>query len=72
MTYNFPVYGTQGGGLAKEEYGVFVFIEAPDCPGLAIGDKVPDEWDLAPANAKARAKSEQDCLLDDDLFMEVF
>lgn len=47
--YPFPVWGTQGGGLAEKKGGQYYFIEAPNCPGLEIGDQVPDEWDLAPA-----------------------
>ena len=52
--YKFPVYATQGGGKAREVNGAFVFIEAPDCPGLDVGDIVPQDWDIAPANKLAR------------------
>lgn len=51
--YGFPVWGTQGGGLARKEGRIFVFITKPDCPDLDVGDMVPDEWDLAPANQDA-------------------
>ena len=53
-SYDFPVYGTQGGGLARRSGGLFFFIEAPDCPGLDIGDAVPAEWDITAANSLAR------------------
>jgi len=51
---DYPVYGTQGGGLAREVNGVFVFIEKPDCPGFDVGDELPEEWDVIPANVMAR------------------
>jgi len=56
---NYPVYGTQGGGLAREVNGVFIFIEQPDCPGLQVGDEVPCEWDLQPANNLAQEKGNE-------------
>ena len=46
-SYNFPVWGTQGGGLVREvERGRdrYIFVEKPDCPGLDVGDFMPDEW----------------------------
>lgn len=52
--YNFPVYGTQGGGLARRDGDKFIFLTKPNCPGLDVGDEVPKEWDLAAANSKAR------------------
>ncbi len=51
--YNYPVWATQGGGLAREVGGKCIFIEEPDCPGLDVGDEVPEEWGLAPANEMA-------------------
>ena len=56
-TYNFPVYGTQGGGLVREVSKnpfKYIFVEKPDCPGLDVGDFMPEEWDLIPANQEAR------------------
>jgi hypothetical protein len=56
--YPFPVFGTQGGGLARQigrTGQTFIFVEAPDCPGLDVGDTVPQEWGLAPANQPALA-----------------
>lgn len=57
-TYNFPVFGTQGGGLVRElktQKGYkYIFVEAPDCPGLGVGDFMPEEWDIIPANRQAR------------------
>lgn len=51
---NYPVFGTQGGGLAREVNGTYIFITDPGCPGLQVGDEVPMEWDIAPANQLAR------------------
>ncbi len=53
--YNYPVWGTQGGGLVREVGGKYIFIEKPDCPGLDIGDEMPEEWGIASANAHARS-----------------
>ena len=56
--YNFPVFGTQGGGLVREVSRnpfLYVFVEAPDgCPGLEVGDMMPKEWDVVPVNELAR------------------
>jgi hypothetical protein len=55
--YKFPVFYTQGGGLVREvsqnPYR-YIFIERPDCPGLDVGDPMPEQWDLVPANQEAR------------------
>jgi len=56
--YNFPVYGTQGGGLARNVEGKFIFVEKPDCPGLSVGDEVPEQWDIIPANQLAKDSEE--------------
>lgn len=59
--YDFPVYGTQGGGLVRETApGNFVFIEEPTGSGLKIGDKMPAEWGIAPANSKARQQMDEE------------
>lgn len=57
--YNFPVFGTQGGGLVREikiNGGYkYIFVEAPpQGMGLGIGDFMPEEWDIIPANRQAR------------------
>ena len=67
--YNFPVWGTQGGGLVREVGNHFVFVEKPDCPGLDVGDFMPAEWDYQPANRMAREqlKIEQFGALRDDV-----
>lgn len=57
--YDFPVYGTQGGGLAREVNGTFIFVTKPDCPGLDVGDEVPREWGLVAANDLARVQDEE-------------
>lgn len=57
--YNFPVYGTQGGGLVRSIPGSqhMVFVEAPDpATGLKIGDLMPEEWGAEPANDLARTE----------------
>lgn len=59
--YNFPVWGTQGGGLVREvSPNKFVFIEKPNCPGLDVGDFMPEEWGIIPANSSARADMENE------------
>ncbi len=58
--YNFPVYGTQGGGLARPLGNRFVFVEKPDCPGLDVGDLVPEEWGVVAANKRARREDESE------------
>lgn len=58
--YNFPVYGTQGGGLVREVNGAFIFIEKPDCPGLDVGDVMPQEWGIVAANDLALRESDRD------------
>lgn len=52
--YGYPVWGTQGGGLVREVKGTYIFVEKPDCPGLDVGDDMPEEWGIIPANARAR------------------
>jgi hypothetical protein len=47
--YNYPVYGTQG-GLCRFIGETGIFITKPDCPGFDVGDEVPQEWDMLPAN----------------------
>jgi hypothetical protein len=54
----FAVFGTQGGGLARLEGRVLVWIELPDwCPtgdfDPKVGDPVPEEWGCIPANVAA-------------------
>lgn len=58
--YQYPVWGTQGGGLVRDVNGTFIFVEKPDCPGLDVGDEMPKEWDTIPANSKARMQDEID------------
>lgn len=63
--YNFPVFATQGGGLVREvrtDKGYkYIFVEKPDCPGLDVGDFMPQEWSIVPANQLAR-----DSVLEED------
>ena len=58
--YKYPVWGTQGGGLVREVNGAYVFVEQPDCPSLDVGDTMPDEWGIVPANQRARNEMDQD------------
>ena len=52
--YSFPVWNTQGGGLVREINGTYIFVEAPpNGMGLGIGDELPEEWGLIPANKLA-------------------
>lgn len=57
--YKFPVYATQGGGLVRFVRDRPIFITKPDCPGLNIGDRVPRDWDMAPANDLAQKELEE-------------
>jgi len=51
----YAVWGTQGGGLVREVNGTYIFIEAPPTGmGLNIGDEMPDQWGVIPANEAAR------------------
>ena len=58
--YNFPVFTTQGGGLVRDVNGRFIFIEKPNCPGLDVGDDMPAEWGIRPANNPAQQEVERD------------
>ncbi len=56
MKHDYPVYGTQGGGLARQSGNGFIFVEDPaPGTGLKAGDEVPAEWSVAPANTAAHA-----------------
>jgi hypothetical protein len=72
-TYNFPVFATQGGGLVREiktDSGFkYIFVEAPpQGMGLGIGDFMPEQWDLIPANQQARDAINDEQFGEDDLF----
>ena len=53
--YDFAVWGTQGGGLAKWDNSrvSYVFVESPDWWPNQEGKEVPKEWGIMPANEKA-------------------
>lgn len=52
---NYPVFATQGGGLARSGPGdSFIFIETPKWGNYQVGDLVPEEWSLVPINKAAR------------------
>lgn len=70
--YDFPVWGTQGGGLVKQEGDHYVFVEPPaDFPAIKIGDRMHPEWGLAPANEHARAELEAEFPDDFDVMGDV-
>ncbi len=48
--YAYPVWGTQGGGLVRLVGDQYIFVTKPDCPGYDVGDDMPKEWGLIPAN----------------------
>ena len=58
--YDFAVWATQGGGLVSAGLGddrTYRFVEAPpDQPDLKVGDELPPEWGLIPANTAATAQ----------------
>lgn len=53
--YDFPVFGTQGGGLVREVgRNQYIFVEAPPAGmGLGIGDHMPEQWSIIAANDAA-------------------
>jgi hypothetical protein len=55
--YEFGVWITHGGGLARQNGSNFVFIDPPKCTDFAVGDSVPQEWDLVPQNSIAHRVS---------------
>jgi len=52
--YDYPVWGTQGGGLVREVGKKYIFVTKPTCPGFDVGDEMPEEWGIGPANKLAR------------------
>jgi hypothetical protein len=58
--YNFPVYGTQGGGLVRRSGDHYVFVEVPNWGNFNIGDTMPDEWGIASANQLALSETDPD------------
>lgn len=58
--HNYPVWGTQGGGLVREVDGTYIFVTKPNCPGLDVGDEMPEMWGIVPANARAREEIDGD------------
>ena len=58
--YRFPVFGTQGGGLVRYIKGICIFVEKPDIQGLDVGDIMPSEWSIVPANDLARIQMERE------------
>jgi len=60
--YPYAVYSPEGGGLAVYKDGnKRIFIEAPpEVMGLHVGDEVPSEWSMFPANRLAQAEMRRD------------
>ncbi len=56
--YNFPVFFTQGGGLVRpvvDNPFDYVFVEVPVlAAAVKIGDVMPRDWEVEPANDLAR------------------
>ena len=65
--YPYPVWGTQGGGLVRRVGKTYIFVEKPDCPGLDVGDELPEEWGIASANRKALAEDAPNPFAEDSL-----
>jgi hypothetical protein len=57
-----PKWYTQGGGIViyDSDNQSYVFIVAPDVPGLEIGDFMPDEWSVVPIEEKPRQRVTKD------------
>jgi len=67
-SYKEPIFFCQGEALVREIVGgeVYQLLEAiPSC-GLEVGDNIPKEWGLLPANKAARMLMEQDQFGPDD------
>jgi len=63
VAVGFALWGTQGGGLARwdGDRETYVWHELPDwyaASGITekVGDEIPREWDLIPANEAARGE----------------
>lgn len=54
VDFPFAVWGTQGGGLVGWVGGYYVFVTDSGCPGFKVGDVMPMEWGVEPANGAAR------------------
>ena len=56
MKYPYAVFSTLGGGLVRRNGSTFVFVVKPDhdfAPDLKVGDRLPDGWEVKPANQGA-------------------
>ena len=52
---DFGVWATQGGGLARESAGTYVWYEVPvEFPGFSVGRAIPEEWDVVAVNRIAK------------------
>lgn len=53
--YDFPVWGTQGGGLVRLVGDKYIFVEAPEgFLDITVGCEMHPMWDIIPANHHAR------------------
>lgn len=57
-------FATQGGGIVEwdEVNKRYVFTEKPNCPGLEVGDFMPEEWGiiaLPGSDAEALSREEE-------------
>lgn len=60
-----PLFHTQGGGIVREtrngDSHEYHFVDEPDpCLNLKVGDLMPEEWGIHPANKAARRLMEQE------------
>lgn len=69
-TFDYPIWGTQGGGLVREVRGVYIFVEKPNCPGFDVGDVMPSEWGIVPANNLAHHEDEQEELAINGIWLD--
>ena len=61
---DIPLYATQGGGFATSFNGGYVWhSEIPDGIFAQVGDRIPEEWGVAAANAAAH-QDQDDALMD--------
>ena len=69
--FKTPVFFCQGEALCEEVVAgeVYRLLEAIPACGLEIGDNIPKEWDLIPANEAARLVVMED--YDDDDFEDL-
>jgi hypothetical protein len=66
------IFSTYHNGFVRRVGDRFFFIEKPNFPGIEVGDELPDDWELVPANEETLAAIERqipdnDPLSDDNI-----